>query len=487
MKNFFAFMLAFVLFIPIAALSEATEEWQTAPVIKQAYEISSGKLYLEWEGKAPVYQVYMDGKSVASVIVNNAVISVEKGTHTLQIYPINETKNAETKIEIGLDAGLVAGTSIGGSLGLDLAALGLDPKKLVAGNPSEPLSIDYSTSTFFESTPENLMATTNEKDYVLLSFTDRYHADEYVVAVKVGKDVNYVKYTKGEEKADALIQQNKTVVTLTLAPDFLEEQECMVPELDSKYTFSVQLRKYAENLLTGEKVLTAVHQSKESSGYQYTPVAAWKTAPNITYASQTADGEITLQWDHNDYERGCEYSIMKINKTLGIKTGEEAMGTTNDCCFVVNDLMNGDYTISVVPRIGNEIGAYSAETVVNIKNDWVIAPILSCEEMSDNSVRLSWTAVEGIETYHVTVYRGDNESLLRFIDMDYAKYEEYDIPAVIGEMEHVFTYNEEIDNSKGVKFKFEVYGIRYTANSEEQRTALSSQSLTLGVIEETQE
>ena len=52
------------------------DDTSTVALITKAYELAAGKLYLEWDGNAPVYQVYMDGESVASVIVNNAVIDI---------------------------------------------------------------------------------------------------------------------------------------------------------------------------------------------------------------------------------------------------------------------------------------------------------------------------------------------------------------------------------------------------------------------------
>ena len=488
MKKLFAFLFVIVLMIPCIAIGEATEEeWRTAPVITHAYEISSGKLYLEWEGKAPVYQVYMDGKKVDDVIVNNAVIPVKDGSHSIIVYPINESKKADTKLELGIGSDIKIFGGLQGSIGIDLATLGLDPQKLTAGNPSATLSVDCNTSTLFDASPEQLEAMTDPEDRVHISFTDRYYSDEYIVSIKVGKDVNHVKFAKTDENADQLIERNKTIVTLILDPLFLEKQECIVPELDNKYTFSVQLRKYAENKLNGEAITSVIHASKESSGYQYTPTAAWKTAPVITYASQTADGQITMQWEHEDYDRGCEYAVMKYKKSFGIKTGEEEMGTTAERSFVVNDLMNGDYAITVVPKLGKEQGSASEDADISIQNDWVVAPVLECVAEDEKGVHLSWTAVEGVENYHIIVYKGDSESLLRFVDLDYSKYAEYDVPAIAGEMEYLFEYDDAINPETGVKFKFELYGIRHAENGEEQKTATSSSSLTLGVTEKTAE
>lgn len=481
MKKLLLIILIILFSSPVLAQCESNESWNTAPVITSAYEISSGKLYLEWTGTASVYQVYMDGKSVSSVIVNNAVIPVTKGTHTIMVYPIDEIREVDTKIDVGIGSDKIKVLNL--DLGIDLAMIGLDPKKLVAGTPSNPLSIDYSPNTILNAKPEQLSAITNSSDQVLLSFSDRYHADEYIVSIKCGNDINYVKYKKESPAANSLIQQNGNIITLTLDPSFLESQECMIPELDNKYSFTVQLRKHANDMLSGEKISHVIHQSKESAPYQYRPVAAWKTAPSISYASQTADGEITIQWDHEDYGLHCEYAVLKINKALGIKTGEEQIGITTENSFVISDLMNGSYSISVAPIYANEKGNNSSDVTINVQNDWVIAPILTCEELDANRVCLSWLSVEGVETYHITVYKGDNDSLLRFVDLDFSKYSEFDLQAATGTMEYVYSYDKEINPETGEKIKFEIYGIRHALDGSEQKTAISSKILTIGLAE----
>lgn len=476
MKKLLTIIFVILLCTGTLAIGEEDDTWRTAPIITNAYELSSGKLYLEWEGYAPVYQVYMDGKSVTDVIVSNAVIDITKGTHTILVYPINEAKSADTKINIGSDNAL-----IGGNLEVDLAILGLDPKNLTAGSPSAALNIDYTPNPILNAAPDELTATTDFDNVVQLSFVDRYYSDEYVVTIKVGKDTSYVKFSTSDEKTAPLINKNNDLVTLTLDPDYLRSQECMIPELDKEYKFSVQLRKYAQNYVNGESVTAAVHASKDSSNYPYTPVAAWKTAPVLSYASQTADGQLTLQWTHNDNSLGCEYVIMRVKKTLGIKTGEEEVGVVTGTTFVLNDLMNGKYCYTVVPRLNNEIGAASEEVNIEITNDWVVAPILSCEQVGDTSIKLTWTAAANVDTYHITIYTGDSKSILRFVNLDFSKFSEHDLPATSGEMEFVFSYPNEIDPENGQKVKFEVYGIRYAANGDEQTTATTKQVFTITV------
>ena len=473
MKKMLSFLVLLFVCLFVVAAAEDDMAWANAPVITKAYEISSGKLYIEWEGSAPVFQVYKDGQSVASVIVNNAVIPIEKGTHSISIYPINEVKSADTSFKVGVD---IAG--YGGEIGLDLGALGLDPKKLAAGNPSETLSIDYIPDAIFDAQPEIKSAITDFNDHVVLSFTDRYNADEYLVTIKVGRDVSYVKFSKADEDARSLLELGNGTVTLTLDPAYLSKQSSWAPELDQDYKFAVQLRKYADNVLNGENITSVIHESKTSGEFSYKPIAAWKTAPVVTYASQTADGQISIEWTHDDNGLGCEYAVMKITRVLGIQTAEEELAVTTGRNCVLNDLMNGDYSIAIVPRLNGDRGSASADANVKIQNDWVVAPKLVCQQ-EGGTVKLNWTAAEGVETYHITVYKGDNASLLRFVNLDFQEYAQYDVTADAGDMSFTFEYNGTIDQENGERLKFDIYGIRHAANGDEQRTTVTSQMVIL--------
>lgn len=476
MKKLFA--VFFVMLLCLCGLALADDDaWMNPPVITAAYEISAGKLYLEWQGSAPVYQVYMDGQSVASAIVSNAIIPISKGTHAISVYPINETKNADTTLELGFN-GKVLKQDVGTSITLDLGALGLDPKKLVAGNPSETLSIDYIPDAVFDAQPEIKSAITDFNDHVVLSFTDRYNADEYLVTIKVGRDVSYVKFSKADEDARSLLELGNGTVTLILDPAYLSSQGSWAPELDQDYKFAVQLRKYADNVLNGENITSVIHESKTSGEFSYKPIAAWKTAPVVTYASQTADGQISIEWTHDDNGLGCEYAVMKITRVLGIQTAEEELAVTTGRNCVLNDLMNGDYSIAIVPRLNGDRGSASADANVKIQNDWVVAPKLVCQQ-EGGTVKLNWTAAEGVETYHITVYKGDNASLLRFVNLDFQEYAQYDVTADAGDMSFTFEYNGTIDQENGERLKFDIYGIRHAANGDEQRTTVTSQMVIL--------
>ena len=453
-------------------LAETPGNWDAAPVITKAYEQSYGKVYIEWEGNAPVYQIHVDGNKAADVILSHYVLDLEKGVHTIIVYPVNEIRDADTKLDINIEA-----KGAGGGISLDLAALGLDPKRLTAGNPSEKFSFDYKPSQIRNGTPDNLAATTDPQNRVVLSFTDQYVADEYLLTIKHGNDVNYITYHVGTENESQLITKTNAMVSLVLDPAFLQEQECFVPELNEEYRFTVQLRKYGTNLIDGTKEKTIVSESKVSSELTYRVTAAWKAAPVITFSSQTADGTITLRWDHDDYGIGCEYAILKINKMLGVMTGEEEWGRTSEHEYSMIDLSNGGYCVNVVPIFNGEKGSYSADANVEINNEWVVAPELNCEQVGTNQVKLTWKAPANIESYHITISIGDNASLLRFVDLDYSKYSELDINAIEGNMEYIFTYDKDIDQENGTKMKFEVYGLRHTASGGEQKSATSTKTI----------
>lgn len=466
------FLAVLTMLLFSAAVCEDSSDWNSRPVITKAYELTAGKLYLEWQGNAPVYQVYMDGKAVASVIVSNAVISVKKGSHTISIYPITETKSADTKVDVQINSVIFSG-----GLEIDLASLGLDPKKLSAGTPSDTLYIDYTVNPIFSAVPDKLAAETDYKNRVLLSFVDRHNADEYLITIKNGTDVNHVRFYTGAEETSSLISIQNSVVTVCLDQEYLRSQGCMVPELDEKYQFTVQLRKYAMDMVKGEKEKNVIHESKISGKLNYTPAAAWKTAPAITYASQTADGQLTIQWTHDDHQLGCEYVVLKIKKTLGIKTGEEVWATTSEKEIVFNDLMNGKYSFAVVPKYQEERGNRSSVISAEIENKWVVAPSLSCVQTEKNQISLTWPAAPGVTFYHITVSVGDSGSLLRFVNLDYSQYLELDIPASSGQMEYVFTYDGKTDPESEVKLKFEIYGVRLAENGREQKSAVSSQTI----------
>lgn len=466
--NFVALILTLLIGLPVFA---ADDDWKSMPVITQVYELSKEEVYLQWDGEADLYYVNVDGKKVATVKINNAIIKVKPGVHNIVIVPIKlVSKDVDTKIELGVAK--VANGSI------DLGALGIDPKDILQGDQSETFKLNFSENSFYKAVPEIKDAYTDFDDNVLLTVSDKYDADIYYVAIKSGKDVINTVFDTSSKEAAALISKNKSTVTITLDQKYLEKNEWMVPELDQEYSFSVKLGKWPKNYVDGEQEKTSVIESKESKFFEYTPYAAWKNPPEITYASQTADGEITLKWEHDDNGLGCEYSITSPDKILVVKTGDTEIGKTKKKEFVVKDLMNGKHTFEVTPVYDDETEISSEKQTLKLENDWVVAPSFSCSLEKKKTVVLTWDSPKEIDNYHIIVSAGSG-SLLRFVNLDFKKYKEFDVPAKAGKMEYSFTYDKDIDPENGTRLKFEMYGTRETEKDETQKSATSSQTITL--------
>ena len=470
----------------VRAYAADSDEWSAAPVVTKVYESGKEQLIVEWEGSADLYYVYLDGKKTATVNLNYAILDVKAGRHQLQILPIRlqskeGDKNFGFEVSLPLKAlklPFAEDEELKASANVDLSAFGIDPKDVLQGTRSPILTLNYNTSPFFSATPEVTSAATDFDDNVILTFTDKYDSESYQIGVKSGKDVTYVEFDRSAADAAKWITKDNSTVTVILDRDYLKKQGCMIPELDEKYSFTVKLGKYAVDLVSGEAEPTMLLGSKESKGYGYTPTAAWKTAPEITYASQSADGQVTLRWTHETNGLACEYEVIRINKVLGVKKGEEILGQTAKNEFVVNDLMNGTIDFAVVPVYKEEKGEASETAAVELSNSWVAAPSLTCEALSGNRVRLTWESAAGVESYHIVVYAGSG-SVLRFVNLDYKKYGEFDVTAKPGKMEYIYEFGSEAATDNGVKLRFEIYGLRHAANGEEQRSAVSKQSLVI--------
>lgn len=467
---------------PLSVSAEGTKDWSDEPIITKVYESGKEQIIVEWEGIADFYYVYLDGKKAATVNLNYAILNVKRGRHQLQILPIKlESKEAESTF--GFDVSLplpeilsFLGDGLDASANVDLSAFGIDPKNILQGTRSSIFTLNYNISYIVDSVPEIVDAVTDFGDNVVLSFVDKYDSDSYGIGIKSGKDITHVEFDRSSPMCSEWIDKNNSNVTLVLNRQYLQSQGCMIPELGEKYSFTVRLGKYSINQVSGEPEIMMLLGSKDSKAFSYTPVAAWKTAPEITYASQTADGQITLRWTHETNGLNCEYEIVRIDRILGVKKGEDVLGKTTEHEFAVDDLMNGKYELAVVPVYATEKGDTSDEASVEVANSWVAAPELSCETLSDKKVRLTWTAASGVESYHIIVYAGSG-SALRFVNLDYKKYQEIDVPATDGQMEYVFEYGDELVTDNGVRLRFEIYAVRHAANGTEQKSSVSKQAL----------
>ena len=472
MKNLFRIWFATIVLVLSMGMTvfAADDDWKTMPTITHAYELSKDKIFLQWEGKADLYRINIDGKEVATVKVKSATVDVKPGVHNIIVIPLHlESKNADTKLELNVG-------EAGGSI--DLATLGVDPKDVRQGTQSEAFKMNYSVDTLLNATPEVKQANTDFHDNVLLTFTDKFDSNIYYISIKSGKDVIPTVFDTSSKDAAALITKNNSTVTITLDQKYLKAHEWMVPDLDQKYSFSVKLAKYPKNYVTNEKETSSVIESKSSKYFEFTPYAAWKTPPEITYASQTANGEITLKWDHDDNGMGCEYVITSPDKVIAVKKGNKEIGKTKKKEYVVTDLENGKHVFTVAAVYGKETGIASDKQTIKVDNSWVVAPAFTCTLKGKKDVVLTWEAPKEIENYHVIVSVGSG-SLLKYVNLDFKKYKEFDVPAKQGEMTYTYSYDQNVDSENGTKLQFEIYGSRKTAKGETQKSATSSQTIVL--------
>ena len=480
MKKLFStcvFALALSLLIGQSVYADG-EDWKTMPVITHIYELAKEKVFLEWEGNADLYRINIDGKDVSTVKLKNANINLKPGTHNIVIIPLKyESRNADTRVDLNIDAS-VGGQGVGGGGSIDLAALGIDPKDIKQGTQSKPFKMKYSVDPVMNAVPEVTGAYTDFDNRVVLSFVDKFDSDVYRIFIKSGKDVIETEFDTSSKEAAALISKQNTSVTITLDQKYLKSHGWMIPDLGSKYGFAVKLGKWPKNYVDNKKEPPTVIESKDSKYFDYTPYAAWKNTPTITYASQTADGQITLKWDHDDNGLGCEYKIIRPDKLLVVKKGATEVGKTSGKEYTVKDLGNGKYSFAVIPVLGKEEGYSSEDQTIKVENNWMIAPSLEYRDKGNKQLLLKWDAPQDVDNYHITVSVGSG-SLLRFVNLDFKKYKEFDVPAKAGKMEYTFTYDQNIDSPEGVKLMFEIYATRKTAKGAEQKSATSKQLVLL--------
>lgn len=463
------FLIVFLyIAVCIPALAVDDGAWNTKPEITALYETEKGKLFIEWEGSASHYRVYIDGKVEAKVQNKNTIIDLKEGIHQINVVPFMYEPD-DSNASVSLDLGSFGGGS------LDLGSVGKDT---IYGTPSDTFRIDYAPNAILDATPIVNVAATDFEDRIILSFTDKFDADIYRVYITSGKDTTFADFDMTDEEASKFVQKDKSSVTIVLEDDYLKKHECMRPELGQKYSFSVKLRKWPIDKINGTNEKDVLLESKESKKFDFTPFAAWKYAPEIIYHSQTADGEVTLRWEHDDNGLGCKYKVLKLDKLLVVKKGQEEVGVTDEKEFVIKDLMNGKQIFAVVPILGKEEGIASDEVIEEVKNEWVLAPELECDAVDSNTVELQWESSKEVESYHVTVYTGSG-SVLRFINRDFKEYDEFDVPATEGDMQYEYNYDGSVDQENGARLKFEIYGIRHTANGVEQQSATSSQTVVL--------
>lgn len=488
----FIISLFFYLLQISTVFGKNNDEWKEKPVITHLYELSKEKIFLEWDGNADLYQIIVDGNNISTVNIEYTIFDLKSGPHQISVMPVSYNQrdvdsNLGLELSVGGDDESEEGLlpellakfgkigKVGASFNLNLAALGIKYEDLIQGNPSDNLQIKYNASSIVDATPEIINAFTDFDDNIHIVFLDKYDSDNYQITIKSGKDTNYVEFASSNDDACNLISKDKSTVTIILDSNYLKDQGCMIPELDQKYGFSVKLQKCPVDYVRGEKVMPAILESKESKTFEYIPYPAWKNAPTINSASQTGEGQVILQWNHDDNGLGCEYQILKYDMLVMVKKGEEEIGRTTEKEFTIDDLMNGKYTYAVVPVLDAVHGFVSEPVTVEIKNNWEITPSFEIENGDNKQATLKWKSAGGVDQYHIRVFVS-NKSLLSKVSLDFKLLEEIDVPFKSGNMEYIYDFSK---IESGAKLKFEIYGLRHTANGDDQKTETGSQTITV--------
>ena len=470
-KIIYGYCLLLILFlIGSSACEGISENWAVAPILDQAYEISSGNVYLSWKGNAPFYEIHMDGKNVKTLQGNHYTLKVERGSHSFQVYPVVKSQSgADTNFSLDV-VGFI-------SAKLDLAAFGLKTEDLALGSPSDLFSIDYLPDPIFSTQIEQPDATTDAQGCVTLIFNARQIADDYQVTIKYGRnDVSYIHFPVGSEETAGLIHTDRNTVSLILDPEYLRQNGSIIPEIGKKYEFTVQLRRYAVDYLTGERNPVVIHDSPYIGKLSYTPTEAWKSAPVITGIRQTADGKVYLNWEHDARAEGCTYLIQQVsgfmnrNTTDIVKTGSHEI--------TLPDLENGTYKFRVIPQYKGRSGTASRYADIRVQNKWQEKPSLNCVQVDSSHVRLSWSCPSGVESYHLAVLIPRN-TLPGKLKLTYDVLFETDLEAVPGAMEYLYEYVRPYGESGQDVLKFQLHGIRHAASGDEQQTPQDEKSITL--------
>ena len=172
-----------------AVFAANNDSWDEKPVLTQVFELAKGKIFLEWDGKADLYQVYVDGENVSTVNLKYAIVDMKDGVHQIAVIPVDKvTKDDSNNFSLGAKvSGLnqlskllggkvlssVLPEDFGFGLSLDLGALGIDKKDLLMGNVSDTFRINYKANPIFTAVPEIIDAETDPDERVVLSFRDK--------------------------------------------------------------------------------------------------------------------------------------------------------------------------------------------------------------------------------------------------------------------------------------------------------------------------
>ena len=456
----------------IEADESMNADWTEEPTFLSAHETGKDQFTIIWEGKAPVYIVKVDGTDKATVADNKATFKLDNGTHNLQIIPVNR-ESGRDDIE-----GITGPISIRTSYNFNLDKYHMKKDHLVAGQFSEEKEINYTAEKIYDASPDGLTSFLDLHGAIHLRFIDHFKSDRYIVSYRTGSDEYSVAFSRDDQESAKWISTTADLIEIVLDPDFLQSKRDPIIQPDKDYTFSVQLQKKPIDYMSNEKAeKTLLSSQRANTSLKTTPV--WKTAPVITFAEQTADGEVTIRWTHPGAELGYQYSVSLRSKAVFITTGESELIKVNGTEAVLKGLQNGNYTLVVTPEVDGQKGTSSAEFTVVVNNNWSQAPEVVLSQIDSRTAKAEITHIFGIEEYHIKILCGDSGNLLKYVDLDYSVYGEYTVDAVSPVTEYTFVYEKEAKPTDEIKVKFEIYGIHHDEDGKTYHSATRTAQITL--------
>ena len=456
----------------IAADSSVNADWTEKPIIQTAYEIGKDQFKVKWEGKAPAYVVRVDGAEKTVVDKKEATFKLENGLHSVQIVPINRETRRDDIPDISGPITIKTNPSF------NLGLYNMQKEHLVAGVFSDEIRFNYAAEKIYDSAPGNMKAAVDLQGAVHVSFTDPIGADAYIVSYKTDNQEYAVSYDCSDETSAKWIAKNGGNILIILDTEYLQSMNKPAIQPDKDYSFSVVLQKNPVDYVTKDKLTDTTLKSRGANvNLKTTPV--WKEAPVITFGEQTADGEITLRWDHPAVDLGCSYSVSLRNKAVFITTGESELTKINGAEAVIRNLQNGSYTLVVTPENEGIKGNSSAEFTVVVNNNWSQAPEVALTQIDSRTAKVEITHIFGIDAYQIKVSCGNTANILSFVNLDYSLYGEYTVDAVSPVTEYTFIYEKEAKETDEIKVKFDIYGIHNSEDGTAHNSATKTVQITL--------
>ena len=371
------------------------QAWNTMPKITDIYEVADGEIRIEWTGKADAYQVHLDDGDAMNVEAPYVVLKkVKVGGHHVRVFPLLEMdKEKAESIGVEIKSEYGVGLNVDVPLGKLAGFLGIDKQVFVRGtNASEQVDYRYDKkSNIGRVKVKNVKAFVDTSNTVCLTFEDDFHADEYKVTIYYGDNIHNIIYTReqterGRGNTPALLERNSenNTVTLRLPPDYLKTFKCGALQMGQKYGFTVQLRMYSSSLLHKDRVLNnVILESKESSKHTFVPQSPWLDKPEIESCVQVADGQVEIKWSHPGLVMGCAYDVLVDGKVAASSNQDRA---------TVYGLLDGSYSMTVLPRLNGNEGNESVKKKVKVENNWSAAPkIVRLEQVADGKVEIDWS------------------------------------------------------------------------------------------------